>query len=366
MSAVNQTASRQAPDQFGRATSADITGQIDAWVAVNDMLVERAGEIRRAWGELDVDEVHITGCGSVNYLSQTTAPLLQDAVGISCSAAPGSAYLGDGGWPIAHPKRALLIVASRSGETSEMVQAVAAFRARGGENVWCITTRSQSTLPGLADFVISADEGYEPSVVQTRSFSSLLAMAQGVTVILSGGSLQSSDAIAQAGTAAIEEADRVLDQLGPLERFNRIIVLGTRLGYGLAQEGQLLMNEMALTDSSSHVLLDFRHGPISMVDPATLVVALLDPSASEADTTVVDDTAALGAVTLVVTMGPTPQGSFISAEVDPDGLGHLPLMMPILQKLGLRCALSKEIDPDQPRHLSAVVILDDDDSDPAA
>ncbi len=361
MSATNQTDVSSDSDQLGLATSADIIGQIDAWTAVNDMLLSRADEIRQAWNDLDIDQVHITGCGSVNYLSQTTAPLLQDAVGLSCSAAPGSAYLGIGGWPMAKPERALLIVASRSGETSEMVQAVAAYRARGGHNVWCITTRSQSTLSRLADFVISTDEGYEPSVVQTRSFSALLAMAQGLATVLGGGKLHASEAIAAAGSAAIERADSVLDQLGPLERFERVIVLGTRLGFGLAQEGQLLMNEMALTDSSSHVLLDFRHGPISMVDSATLVVALLDPSASEADTAVVDDAASLGAAMLVVTMGPTPKGSYLSASVDPNGLGHLPLMLPILQRLGLRIARSKGINPDRPRHLSAVVILQDDD-----
>ncbi len=345
---------------LGSDTTGDIEGQVSAWRAVNEMLASKADDIRQAWADLDIDEVHITGCGSVNYLSQTAAPLLQDATGVPCSAAPGSAYLGDAGWPITRPKRALLIVASRSGETSEMLKAAASFRERGGENIWCITTRSQSSLAGLADLVIAEDEGYEPSVVQTRSFSSLLAMVQGLSIILSGGTLPTSESLALAGRAVLAEADSILNELGPIERFERIIVLGSRVGFGLAQEGQLLMNEMALTDSSSHNLLDFRHGPISMVDELTLVVALLDPSVTDAETAVLDDVSALGATMLVITMGPTPTADHVVALVDPDNTGQLALLMPTLQKLALRRALRRGVDPDVPRHLSTVVILEDD------
>lgn len=343
---------------IGSNTLNDINGQTEAWCSAATMLKERAPELRAAWDALDIDAVHITGCGSVNYLAQTVAPLLQSATGLPCSADPGAAFLGGHQTPVAHPDRTLLLTASRSGETTEVLEAVAAFRAAGGREVWCITTRSESSLAGIADMVVSDDEGFEPSVVQTRSFSSLLAMAQGLVQIIGGQTVVPAIKLDTAGPSCLAQAEAAVNNLTNLEELDRVIYLSTRTGFGLAQEGQLLMSEMALTDSAAHQLLDFRHGPISMVDERTLVVALLEPSTTERESAVLDDVARFGGTVLTLSMGLNGPVGQPTVAVDPDQLGYLPLLLPAMQLLAHRRAVVRAIDPDQPRNLSAVVILD--------
>lgn len=343
---------------LGSQTSGDIAGQVDAWIAVNRVLQAEAPGIKKAWEELDVDEVYVTGCGSVNYLAQTLAPLLQAATGVAASACPGAAFLGSGPSPVAHPARTLLLTASRSGETTEMVEAVKAFRDSGGRAVWCVTTRSQSSLAALADLVVAVDEGFEPSVVQTRSFSSLLAIGQGLIEIIGGTELPVEADLRVAGDGCIAQATRLVASLQGIELLERVIFLGTHESFGLAQEGQLLMNEMALTDSSAHHLLDFRHGPISMVDDRTLTVALLDPSATPREVAVLDDIARLDGTIITLSMGATGPPELSVVDVDPGTTGRLSLLMPAMQMLAHRRAISRDVDPDRPRHLSAVVILD--------
>lgn len=343
---------------LGSQTSGDIAEQVDAWVAVNRVLRANAPAIQQAWDGLDIDQVFVTGCGSVNYLAQTLAPLLQAATGVATSACPGAAFLGLDSSPVAHPERTLLLTASRSGETTEMVEAVKAFRASGGQAVWCVTTRSQSSLASLADHVVAVDEGFEPSVVQTRSFSSLLAIGQGLIEILGGVALPEDADVQAAGAAALEQATQVVDGVESIDLLERVIFLGTHVSFGLAQEGQLLMNEMALTDSSAHHLLDFRHGPISMVDRQTLTVALLDPSATPREVAVIHDVAALGGPVITLSMGVIGSDELPVVAVDPRLTGRLSLLMPVMQMLAHRRAVMREIDPDRPRNLSAVVILD--------
>ncbi len=343
---------------LGTATADDINHQVDAWVSVNRMLRDRADEIRHAWNALDIDSVHFIGSGSVNYLSQTAAPLLQTATGISASSDPASAFLVRSGFPVANPERTLLVAISRSGETTELVEAVSSFQQRGGNTVWGITTRSNSSLAGRSDLVIAEDLGFEGSVVQTRSFSSLLAMMQGVVATISGDALPPDGQLAASGESCLASADLLSSDLEVLGTCERVIFLASRLGFGLALEGQLLMNEMALTDSVAHQFLDFRHGPISMVDEHTLVVGLLDAAVTDQEVALLNDVAGLGASVVTLSMGPDGPSGQPSLQVDPHGLRHLPLFMPAMQKMAHRRALARNLDPDNPRHLSAVVILD--------
>ena len=348
----------------GPVMAADVDRQVPAWVAALDVLSGRADELRHRWKQLDPTRIHVAGCGSVNYLSQTLAPLLQTATGVTATAGPGSALLDAAHYPLLEPAGSVLVAVSRSGETSEMVRAVEGFRAREGRAVWLLTTRSASTLAGLADLVLACDEGFETSVVQTRSFAALLTLGQGLCDVLADRPLPLPAAVAGAGAATLHAGRSLVSGLD-MARFHRVIVLATNPLLGLAREGRLLLSEVALTDSAAHPFLDFRHGPIAMVDDATLVVALADPTTSAAELAVLDDVVAAGGTTLTLALGPAAAGpvgerSGLHLDVDPGDTGQLTLFLPPLQLIALRRAAATGVDPDRPRHLTAVVTLDGD------
>ena len=73
-----------------------------------------------------------------------------------------------------------------------------------------------------------------------------------------------------------------MDRLGDLPQrlgadleVERFFFLGSGPFYGLACEAMLKLKEMSLSYAEPYHFLEFRHGPMSMVDARTLVVGLL-------------------------------------------------------------------------------------------
>jgi glucosamine--fructose-6-phosphate aminotransferase (isomerizing) len=152
-------------------------------------------------------------------------------------------------------------------------------------------------------------------------------------------------------------------QLGTDLTIDRIFFLGAGPLYGVASEAMLKTKEMSLSYSEAYHPLEFRHGPMSMVNERTLVVGLLSDTGLAEEHRVLQDMQRLGARTLAL----VEDGSMLAGG-RPDhvaemrsGLGEwerLPLYLPVLQLLAYHRAIAKGLDPDQPNNLDAVVFLD--------
>ena len=97
--------------------------------------------------------------------------------------------------------------------------------------------------------------------------------------------------------------------------------------------------------------LEFRHGPMSVCEPGMLVVGLLGGDAEAAERRVIEESAALGATTWI--LGPDGPGAGLGP------IARLPLALYALQALALGIAVARGRDPEQPRHLEQVVVIDE-------
>jgi glucosamine--fructose-6-phosphate aminotransferase (isomerizing) len=116
----------------------------------------------------------------------------------------------------------------------------------------------------------------------------------------------------------------------------------------------LKMKEMSLTSAEAFHTMEFRHGPKSMVDDKTLIVALLDRR-NASEIAVVDEMRVLGATT--ITLSPLPDAGVdisLPAYAARPSLVHY---MPLVQWLAYLRAVNKGLNPDTPRNLDQVVIL---------
>lgn len=300
------------------------------------------------------DEVIFTGCGSTHYLSLWAARHCQALHDVRSTAMPASELiLAPDAW-LKRDGTSLLVAVSRSGETTETLMAAEAFRKSSGSDLAVVTCNPGSSLARGADWVLGVPEGREQSVVQTRSFT---AMMLGVSWLLDGPVQTASD------------SDRFLfsgveDSLGraeevAAEEIDRFFFLGTGERYGLASEAMLKLKEMALLHTEAYHFLEFRHGPMALVDDRTMVVGLLGGDERELD--VLDHMRSLGARTAAL----APEGS-----ADPDrvdiliGLGNQPgppwrdvSYMPFAHMLGYSKAMQRGLDPDHPVNLGPVVRL---------
>ena len=141
------------------------------------MADERVDEVRGLIGRSDA-RILITSCGSPYFLGLATATLWREKLGMEVAVAPASevmlfphATLPDEGNPF-------LVIATRSGETTETVRALEAFSARFPGRAVVIGCRPDTALEEMADVPITIPGAYEDVIPQTRSFGSMYTAAR--------------------------------------------------------------------------------------------------------------------------------------------------------------------------------------------
>jgi glucosamine--fructose-6-phosphate aminotransferase (isomerizing) len=348
----------------GFHTFAEISSQAGIWAYTVAEFQALAPRLGRFLPDLHPSQAIFTGCGSTYYLSLTAAALFQALNGVTAQARPASELVIFPTLVFASGTPALLVAISRSGETTETLDALEVFRRHVGGQVLAITCDGASSLAREADFNLTASHAREESVAQTRSFSSMALLAEALA-----GHLAGHDVVAALGPLPTI-CQRLLDEYGDLARrlgeaadINRFFFLGSGYLYGIASEAMLKMKEMSLSYSEAFHTLEFRHGPMSMVDEHTLIVGLLSESALRHETAVLRQMHQGGAQVLAISeSGSGLDGSDRVHEVvlrsGVPAWARPVLYLPVLHLLAYYRAIANGQDPDRPAHLDAVVMLD--------
>jgi len=332
-------------------TYQEIMTQIDAWQDALQTIQTKQSDIKNLWQNGRYDQVIFMGCGSTHYLSQTAASLFQAKTSVSSRAVPASELLFHPESIFVPQKRTLMVAISRSGATTETIQAAQEFLQQKRGEVITVSCYSDKPLNQTATLSLAAHQGQEVSIAQTRSFSAMLVLVEGLARLIGGDPFE-ANVFANVSPHFIEDAARIASSFTDSQRFQRYFYLGSGLRYGLASEAMLKMKEMSLTSAEVFHPLEFRHGPKSMVDQETVVVGLLGDKAYAAEHAVLKEMKALGATTLAI--GPAPDADYSL----PQTTSALVYTMPILQWFAHQRAVNKGLDPDRPRNLEQVVHLE--------
>ena len=340
----------------------EIVSQPEVWAAAWRRLQDSRDRLSDLLASQCWDALFFTGSGSSHYLSLAAANLHQQLTGQRTLGIPSSeiALFPTGVYPDIIGQQILLVAVSRSGETTETLWA-AAEQQRRHLPVLAITCDGQSGLAARSNVTVAIEEAAEPSVPQTRSFTSMFLATQYVAG-LSAGNEDFLHALEQLPGKAREVLDRHANLLAEVAdiAWDHVIFLGSGPFYGLANEGMLKLKEMALSASEAYHFLEFRHGPISLVDARTLVIGLLSDTAADAERAVLARVNELGGQTMVI--GERPEGLLpatypIALESGLHELARAPLYVLPLQLLAYDTALARGLDPAQPRHLERAVVL---------
>jgi glucosamine--fructose-6-phosphate aminotransferase (isomerizing) len=340
----------------GQHTYQEICSQPAVWSVTLAELKGQLAALRAFREATSCDAALFIGCGSTYYLALSAAAAFQELCGLPAFALPSSeVWLGlDQAVPAG--RRTLLVAVSRSGETSETIRAVEAFKAAGRGPVVTLSCYPERPLAGLGTFNLVLPAAQEQSVAQTRAFSTLYL----ATLVLAAVWANQADPLA--ALAPLPAAcQQILDTCGGLARqlaedegLRQCFYLGSGSRYGLACELSLKLKEMSLSVSEPFHVLEFRHGPQSMAGPDTLIIGLVSNTRRTHELAVLDEMRRLGAK--VLTIGATPADVVIDA-----GSGEVfqgLLYLPFGQLLAYERAIRRGLDPDSPHNLTAVVRLD--------
>lgn len=340
----------------GTHTYEEIIGQPQAWAQALETTAVHSGEITRLWEDNPESQVVFTGCGSTYYLSLAAAALLQELTGRGARGVPaGEIFLyPTAAYEIEQPH--IMVAISRSGSTSETIAAVKRFQETNGGPVVAITNYGGSPLAEMGNLTIAIPAGQEESVAQTRSFASMYVAAVAIAALVAGkddllGAMARLPAI---GEKLLETAQPIAQSVGSNLDLDRFYFLGSGPRYGLACETNLKMKEMTLTHSEPFYFMEFRHGPMSMVSPTSMVIGLLSSSQRGHEQAVLRDIEALGGN--VISLAES-DADLIFASGLPEAVRNV-LYLPPLQLMSYYRAVAKGLNPDNPMHLSAVVELE--------
>lgn len=346
----------------GNHTLNEILTQPAAWQAALEVVDTKQAALRNLWEEGQFSEILVTGCGSTYYLSLAAAPLLQQQLGKRACAVPASELLLFPETVVSPGSTPLLVTISRSGRTTETIRATQAYKTCQKGPMLNIGCYEETELVAQSDLALVIPEGQEQSVVQTRSFSAMtVAVQAAVASLVDDLQFQAMRQLPAIGEQLISTHHGLARQLGQNPRFDCFYFLGSGLQYGLACEASLKMKEMSLSVSEAFHFLEFRHGPMSMVNDRTLVVGLLSETARAEELAVLREMRALGAQTLVLADQPVSEQEADYQVCFHSGLpetNRAVLYLPVLQLLGYYRAVTNGQNPDQPHNLTAVVVLE--------
>ncbi|WP_296257243.1 MULTISPECIES: SIS domain-containing protein [unclassified Pseudomonas] len=291
---------------------------------------------------LNAATIVVVGCGTSYYLAQVVASAL-NLNGRRAIAVPGGEWARRPEAYLADTTDVQVIALSRSGESTETVQAVQASRVRGLKTLG-ITCESASSLATCSDEVLFAPTHAMEGIVMSSSASLMLLLG-----LRLAGVKVDADIAAQA-ELALQSLDRQLTDT-PLSR-THFVYLGGGAYYGLASEGALKLQEMSLTYTQVFHPMEYRHGPISLVDDATCVVLIYSPQTRDEEAKLYTELKDKGA--LVIGFG-GPGDLYV--DLVQTGLDRSLEILPALQLFGERLAQYKKLDSTAPRHLTKVVRL---------
>jgi len=330
--------------------------------------IELTGEYLRT-----VKKIYLVACGSAYYVSVLAKYLLERNCRIPTEAVMASEFRYSD--PVIDESN-LVILISQSGETADTLAALREAKRLGAKTL-AIVNVVGSAIAKLADQVLYTWAGPEIAVATTKAFSTQLAvvymlmlhMAQELDTIPE----QEYVRIVRALQTLPEEVRRVLsaDNLRKCQYLaNRYhgrhdaFYVGRNLDSAICLEGSLKLKEVAYLHSEAYPAGELKHGPISMIEEGTLVVAvntvrhLFDKTMAN-----VKEVKARGADVMCVVLEGMEERALAVADSCIGVPKTHPVLQPSLSLIPLQVfayyiALCRGCDVDKPRNLAKSVTVE--------
>lgn len=248
---------------------------------------------------------------------------------------------------------ALVIAASQSGASPDVVESVQAARGAGALTVALVNVED-SPLAQAAEYALFLRCGEEKAVAATKSYLATL----GALLPLIADLTQSAE-LRRAVEALPEHLARALElepQAGELaERYRfaeNLLLLARGLHYGVAQEAALKLKETCGVHAEAYSAAEFSHGPKRLIVEGVPLLGFAPADAAQAATRqAYAELAAQGAD--LRTLGPDPQATLVTPATGHALTDPLPSAA-AFYLFAAQLAGQRGLDPDAPPLLSKV------------
>lgn len=348
---------------------------------VKDNLAKRFSEdgksieldgIKLGKAELEnINQIYIVACGTAYYAGLIGKYLLERIVRIPVNSDVASEFRYKD--PLID-EHTLVIVISQSGETADTHSALKLAKAKGAR-VLGIVNAVGSSIARDADDVLYTLAGFEIAVASTKAFSAQVVAMYLITLHIAQELGKIDDKTFAEIKCAMDklpsQINDILTKAVPaIRKFvnkyitsKNVFYIGRGLDYVVGMEGSLKLKEIAYLHSEPYAAGELKHGPIALIEEATLVVGVVtQESLFDKTKSNIKEVKARGAKVLAIAM----EGNRSIEEVADDVI-YIPrthwmltsLLANIPQQLfAYYMALGLGLDIDKPRNLAKSVTVE--------
>ena len=320
-----------------------------------------------------VHRIYIVACGSAYYVGYLGKYILEKTCRIPTEPVLASEFRY--ATPVLD-EHTLVIIISQSGETADTLAALREAKAQGARTL-AIVNVVGSAISKAAHDVIYTWAGPEIAVATTKAYSTQLAVIDLLALYVSEalGTLSKAeyDALCASLLALPDVMERLLTEdymqricnyAGQFSKHHDVFFIGRNLDSATCLEGSLKLKEIAYVHAEAYAAGELKHGPISLIEHNTLVIAVATvPELFEKTMSNVKEVKARGANVLALTTEDMAEEITKTADECLLVPRVHPLLQPSLNVVPLQAfayyaALARGCDVDKPRNLAKSVTVE--------
>ena len=330
------------------------------------------GENKNIIDNLDItrfDKIVITACGSAYNAGVVAKYVFERLCRISVEVELASEFRYK---DAIINEKTLVILISQSGETADTIAAMREAKQKGAVTLSIVNVVG-SAIAKESDHCMFTLAGPEIAVATTKAFSAQLALLYLLAIrlaVVSGKLTQESERELRSAIAALpDKVTEILERVDFIQKYasncvgyKSIFFIGRNIDYAIALEGSLKLKEISYIHSEAYAGGELKHGPISLIEENTLVVAISNCQRLYGKImSNVEQVVSRGARVLLL-------GACPNAE-ETDGLSTISLpethelfsptlSVIVLQLFSYYVAANKGLDIDKPRNLAKSVTVE--------
>jgi glucosamine--fructose-6-phosphate aminotransferase (isomerizing) len=351
--------------------------------AVQETLRERTRRDRLTLGELElsddelrtVDKVFIVGCGTSFHAGMVARYAIEHWARLPTEIDVASEFRYRD--PVLDAQ-SLVVGVSQSGESLDTMEACRFARsATNKARVLAVCNVVDSSMAREADAVLYTRAGPERGVAATKTHVAQIVAMELLALRLAqvrgllypeevARQVEALHALPTLIDGVLARTDDVFQVAGRFVDTRDFFFLGRGVGYPVALEGALKLKEISYARAEAYPAGEMKHGPIALIEPGTVVVAVASRGRLHAKVmSNIDEVRARGATVVVVAnegddaaaahadevlwVPPAPKGGELFAPV---------VDVVALQLFAYAIAKARGCDVDQPRNLAKTVTVE--------
>ena len=342
-------------------TEKEIMEQHIALTETFQYFIKNKGVIEEFFRQHDERKFLFLGCGSSYMLAKSGQRKFAACRDTAANAVAGGDYLVNKDFYDETIKGSIVVVLSRSGQTTEIVESVKEIKRRCNNPVISISAKDANDVMPYSDLDITLDWCYDQSVSQTRTVTNLYMSVLFLAAIYQEDNGMISDLFrAVLDNKEYKEANR--DRLRKIagREWDNVVILADGPVIGVGEEGALAFTEIAMIPGKFFNLLDYRHGPMVLNNEKTLTIVLVGPGENKLQMDMLEDLKARKCILITVS---TEKENIYGADeniyigdIKDFGVMGIPYIY-IMQCLAYEKALIRGTNPDAPKGLDAFITL---------